>query len=121
MIKYIVIILFSFVLNEEIDSLNSLNESNDAWKMNLFKVGGGMLPLGQLENNQPIKAFVLFGMKVYWLKEFQHLNKGESIKRRNRSFWWLFFLNFYEIIDAYVDSQMGNFPEKTEEDLIKEE
>ena len=36
--------------------------------------------------------------------------KNDDISDRNRSFWWLLFLSFYGIIDAYVDSHMEDFP-----------
>ena len=63
--KILVIIFLAISFNQDVDSLeasksneNSIN--NDAWKLNLYCIGGGVLPLGQLENNKPFKALSLF-------------------------------------------------------------
>ena len=115
--KIIIIIFFGSIYCNNLDSLQSLNEINDSWKMNLFLLGGGLLPLGQLENNKPYKALTIFGLNYYWFNEFKDAKKNDNISDRNRSFWWLLFLTTYSIIDAYVDSHMKNFPE--DRDIIK--
>ena len=51
-------------------------------------------------------------MKFYWYKEFNEAKDDERISNRNRAFWWFLFLYFYSIIDAYMDSQMDEFPEE---------
>jgi len=125
--RYIFIYFLSFILcQENIDSLStkSVDSINrDSWKLNLYMIGGGLVPLGQLENNKPIKAFVLTGMKAYWLNQMKKSKEGEEddISDRNRSFWWLLFLHFYGIIDAYVDSHIGEFPDNIEENINKVE
>ena len=122
--KILVIIFLGISFNQDVDLLeasksneNSIN--NDAWKLNLYCIGGGVLPLGQLENNKPLKALSLFALKAYWIDQMKKSTKGEKddISDRNRSFWWLFFLYFYGIIDAYVDSHMEDFPENIDENI----
>ena len=49
-------------------------------------------------------------MKYYWLNEYKRTRDNENVSDRNRSFWWLLFLNFYGIIDSYVDDHLKNFP-----------
>tara|TARA_B110000438_G_C15547440_1_gene535442 strand:+ start:305 stop:658 length:354 start_codon:yes stop_codon:yes gene_type:complete len=111
--KKIIIFLFvSSIFCNNVDSLNFLNESNDAWKMNMLMLGGGILPMGQLENNKPYKAISIFGLNYYWLKEFKKAKIADDISDRNRSFWWMFFLTTYSVIDAYVDSHMNKFPDE---------
>ena len=125
--KYFFIFSLSFILcQDKVDSLaikndNSIND--DSWKLNLYMIGGGLVPLGQLENNKPLKALAITGMKVYWLNQMKESKEGEEddISDRNRSFWWLFFLHFYGIIDAYVDSHINEFPENIEENINKVE
>ena len=41
------------------------------WKLNVFSIGKGMIPIGQFENDKPLKGITLMVMKFYWLKEFQ--------------------------------------------------
>ncbi len=108
--RFIIIFLISFVVCEDLDTQISKEESNDAWKMNMLMLGGGLLPLGQLENNQPYKALSIFGLNYYWFNEFKEAKKNDDISDRNRSFWWMFFLTTYSIIDAYVDSHMKDIP-----------
>ena len=50
-------------------------------------------------------------MKYYWLNEYKDTKDNEDVSERNRSFWWLLFLNFYGIIDSYVDHHLKNFPD----------
>ena len=56
-------------------------------------------------------------MKYYWLNEYKSSKINENISERNRSFWWLFILNFYGIVDSYVDYQLKEFPENEEIDV----
>ena len=107
----ICILLLSYSFSETIQkNIEETQNVNDAWKLNLLFIGGGLLPLGQLENNKPFKALSLFGMKAYWLNQLNKSKDRDDISDRNRSFWWLLFLSFYGIIDAYVDSHMEDFP-----------
>ena len=110
--KIIIILFISSIYCNSLDSLKLSDRTNDAWKINLFMLGGGILPLGQLDNNKPYKALSLFGLNYYWFNEFKDAKKNDDISDRNRSFWWMLFLTSYSIIDAYVDSHMKNFPEK---------
>ena len=50
-------------------------------------------------------------MKYYWLNEYKDTKDNVDVSERNRSFWWLLFLNFYGIIDSYVDYHLKNFPD----------
>jgi len=108
--KIIIIFLISFIFSENLDISTSKEEGNDAWKMNMLMLGGGLLPMGQLENNKPYKAISIFGLNYYWLNEFKEAKKNNDISDRNRSFWWMFLLTTYSIIDAYVDSHMKDIP-----------
>ena len=108
--RIVIIFLISFVVCENLDTQISKKESNDAWKMNMLMLGGGLLPLGQLENNQPYKALSIFGLNYYWFNEFKEAKKNDDISDRNRSFWWMFFLTTYSMIDAYVDTHMKDIP-----------
>ena len=107
----LLVILFAFSFNQEqVDSL-IINNKNDAWKMSMLPIGGGIVPFGQLENNKPIKALTIAWMRMYWYNELEKANKNDDISDRNRSFWWLIFLYFYGAIDAYVDSHLDIVPE----------
>ena len=67
----------------------------------------GYIPsLGQLYNKRPLKAFAMMGMKSYWLSEYYRSSKGNEIKDRNRSLWWLLILILYGMVDAYVDAHL---------------
>ena len=111
--KNILLILFfiNYCFSEEPKENNTNQEIiNHDWKLNVFSLGYGMVPLGQFENNKPIKALTLMTMKYYWLNEYKRTRDNENVSDRNRSFWWLLFLNFYGIIDSYVDDHLKNFP-----------
>jgi hypothetical protein len=76
--KLLLIILISFIFCEnEIDTTSIIDTTvikkviNHDWKLNVFSIGKGMIPIGQFENNKPFKAIALMTMKYYWLKEFQ--------------------------------------------------
>ena len=101
---------FSYAINIE-DNDSTKLVINDNWKMNVISLGHGMPNLGQFDNNKPFKAVALMLMKHYWLNEFKIAKINENISDRNRSFWWLFLLNFYGIIDSYVDENLKDFPE----------
>ena len=83
---------------------------NHDWKLNVFSIGHGMPNIGQFENDKPFKALSLMLMKYYWLNEYNSSKINENISERNRSFWWLLILNFYGIIDSYVDKHLKEFP-----------
>ena len=100
----------SYLFCEEIDSLKVYK--SDSWKMNLFPFAYGIPSLGQFNNDKPIKGLSLMAMKFYWYKEFNEAKDDGRISNRNRAFWWFLFLYFYSIIDAYMDSEMQEFPEK---------
>ena len=89
---------------------------NQDWKSNMFSIGHGMINIGQFENNKPFKALSLMAMKHYWLNEYRASKNSNNVSERNRSFWWLLILNFYGIIDAYVDNHLKEFPENTDKD-----
>jgi len=122
MIKFLLLILFSSIIfNEDIDKgkIDQKVFDND-WKTNVLALGNGMIPLGQFENNKPFKAISLMAMKYYWLNEYKNTKNNEDVSDRNRSFWWLFFLNFYSIIDSYVDDQLKKFPDDSTLEYNKE-
>jgi len=89
---------------------------NQDWKSNMFSIGHGMINIGQFENNKPFKALSLMAMKHYWLNEYRASKNSNNVSERNRSFWWLLILNFYGIIDAYVDNHLKEFPENIDKD-----
>ena len=109
------ILFFCFLkgnIHENDDTTNTV--LNYDWKSNLISLGHGMPNIGQFENNKPFKALSLMIMKYYWLNEYKSSKINENISDRNRSFWWLFILNFYGIIDSYVDYQLKEFPDNKE-------
>ena len=109
--KFIFIILFGFIFCQDIiDSTSTKKIINHDWKLNVFSIGKGMIPIGQFENDKPLKAITLMTMKFYWLKEFQIAKDISNISDRNRSFWWLLMLNLYGIVDSYVDYHLKDFP-----------
>ena len=111
-ILFVIIVSFNFSLTDDISDIPSNKEViNHDWKLNVFSLGNGMLPLGQFENNKPFKAMSLIAMKYYWLNEYKEAQNTSNISDRNRSFWWLLILNLYGIIDSYVDFHLKDFPE----------
>ncbi len=111
-ISFVIIVFFNFSLTDDIIDIPSNKKViNHDWKLNVFSLGNGMLPLGQFENNKPFKAMSLIAMKYYWLNEYNEAQSTSNISDRNRSFWWLLILNLYGIIDSYVDFHLKNFPE----------
>tara|TARA_Y100000590_G_C15695219_1_gene1004860 strand:- start:1831 stop:2211 length:381 start_codon:yes stop_codon:yes gene_type:complete len=110
-----------FLFAENIETKDSTNTMlNHDWKSNLMSIGHGMPNIGQFENNKPYKALSLMIMKYYWLNEYKSSKINENISERNRSFWWLFILNFYGIVDAYVDYHLKDFPKEKIENGEKE-
>ena len=102
----------SFLFPDELEEKNKKKKIiNHDWKLNVFSIGYGMPNIGQFENNKPFKALSLMLMKYYWLNEYNCSKISENISDRNRSFWWLLFLNFYGIVDSYVDNQLKEFPD----------
>ena len=114
--KTIVVILFGIIFGSQ-DSLKITNDK-EVWKLNLIPSITGFVPLGQLENNKPFKAVAIFALRHYWYNEFLIAKEINDISDRNRSFWWMFFLYFYGIIDAYVDSHLDELPEVNEENNL---
>lgn len=111
-IIFISAIMLNFcIFFEDLDSLK-VNSKDDSWKMNVFPFAYGIPSLGQFNNDKPFKGLSLMAMKFYWYKEFNEAKDDERISNRNRAFWWFLFLYFYSIIDAYMDSQMDEFPEE---------
>ena len=107
-----IILSFTFLFSENIeDNDTTKTVINYDWKMNVMSLGHGMPNLGQFENNKPFKALTLMLMKYYWLNEYNDAKTNSNISDRNRSFWWLLFLNFYGIVDSYVDYHLKNFPD----------
>ena len=118
--KLIIVIIFSFIFCENDHDSLKVNVSTEkdkdiAWKLNMFPILTARMSLGQFHNNKPFKAIAILGMKSYWIKEFKLASDINDISDRNRSFWWLFFLYFYGIIDAYVDSQIDDVPEMNDD------
>ena len=121
-ISFVIIVFFNFSLTDDIIDIPSNKKViNHDWKLNVFSLGNGMLPLGQFENNKPFKAMSLIAMKYYWLNEYKEAQNTSNISDRNRSFWWLLILNLYGIIDSYVDFHLKNFPEdeNTNQDILE--
>ena len=104
------------ILNQKKDTILLFDNKKDAWKLNFFRIGGGVFPLGQLKNNKPIKAFSIFAMNSYWLNEFNKSNINNSISDRNRSAWWLLLwlaiLVGWIILIVWACKQSDNGPNK---------
>jgi len=111
----VVIFLGAFLISQ--DSLKISNDK-EVWKLNLIPAVTGFVPLGQLENDKPFKAIAIFALRHYWYNEFLIAKEINDISDRNRSFWWMFFLYFYGLIDAYVDSHLDQLPEVDEENNL---
>ena len=75
----------------------------------------------EYKNNKPLKAITILALRHYWFKEFKIAKNLGKISDRNRSFWWMFILYFYAIVDAYVDSHLDRFPEVDENNLNNSE
>ena len=108
-ILFISLVTCSFSFSDDV-VLENQEILNHDWKLNVFSLGNGMLPLGQFENGRPLKAMSLIAMKHYWLIEYNEAKKNSNVSDRNRSFWWLFVLNLYGIVEAYVDYHLKDFP-----------
>ena len=109
----VVIFLGAFLISQ--DSLKISNDK-EVWKLNLIPAVTGFVPLGQLENDKPFKAIAIFALRHYWFNEFLIAKEINDISDRNRSFWWMFFLYFYGLIDAYVDYNFKNFPRENKKE-----
>jgi len=108
----IFIVIFNYCLSEDGQDVEQEKTIiNHDWKLNVVALGNGMLPIGQFENNKPFKALSLMVMRHYWLNEYKNSKNTQKISERNRSFWWLLILNFYGLIDSYVDHHLEDFPE----------
>tara|TARA_Y100000590_G_C14937315_1_gene719887 strand:+ start:123 stop:485 length:363 start_codon:yes stop_codon:yes gene_type:complete len=108
--KYILVFIFiAYLLSDDLNE-DVTGVINHDWKTNIFAIGHGMPNISQFENNKPFKALSLMLMKYYWLNEFNSSKINGNISDRNRSFWWLLFLNFYGIVDGYVDKHLEDFP-----------
>jgi len=94
---------------EEIDSTEV--ESIKLEQINYLPFFGYIPALGQLENGKPGKALIITGLRTYWLDEYRKTKKTGNISDRNRSLWWLIALLLYGSIDAYIDSEIDDFPE----------
>ena len=100
-------LLLSYILPDDLGSKDSVNQViNHDWKLNVFSLGNGMLSLGQFENGKPFKAMSLMAMKYYWLNEYKDTKDNADVSERNRSFWWLLFLNFYGSNNHFVRNKL---------------
>ena len=64
---FIVIFNFIFAINV-VESDTTKKIINHDWKLNVFSIGKGMIPIGQFENNKPFKAFVINEYEVLLVK-----------------------------------------------------
>jgi len=121
MFKFILIISIGFIFGDSpIKSDSTKKIINHDWKLNVLSLGKGMIPIGQFENNKPLKAIALMSIKFYWLQEFQIAKDISNISDRNRSFWWLLMLNLYGVIDSYVDHHLKDFPNNNKKEKKEE-
>jgi len=95
--------------NVETDS--TVVASIKAKQINSLPFFGFIPALGQLENGKPVKAILITGLRTYWLDEYRKTKITGNISDRNRSLWWLIALLLYGSIDAYIDSEIDEFPE----------
>jgi len=103
MIKYLFILLFCFSISKDIE--NRFN-----WKRNLIPT------YGQFKNKKYIKGLTIGMSQVYATSKFVDYRNKNYIGKRNTYMWWMLGLYFYGIIDAYVDFNLKNFPNKNIED-----
>ena len=101
--KYMILFLLCFVLA-------SPNNSKFDWKTNLIPF------IGQIKNEEYIKAGVLVGAQFYATDRFVFHNNKNQIAKRNTYAWWMISLYLYGIIDAYVDYSLKNFPSENKKE-----
>jgi len=105
--KYIFIFIFSVVFaNETVDK----NQEDSNWKTNFIPI------VGQFKNQKYFKGIILGSLQTYSAYNLSHYNKSKQIGKRNTYAWWVLGLYFYGIIDAYVDTNLKNFPKNNNED-----
>ena len=112
--KYIIffsIISVLFCKDEIVDS--KISESEVVSDLNILPFFGYIPAMGQLQNDKPIKALSITLLRTYWLNQYKKTKDSGNISDRNRSLWWLVALLLYGSIDAYIDSELGDFPEDT--------
>ena len=99
---FIIIFSFSFLFCDD----QKVSENKKKRKINVIPI------LGQIQNEEYLKASVLAGMQSYAIYKFIDYNNNEQIAKRNTYAWWSLGLYFYGIIDAYVDYNLKNFPKE---------
>ena len=106
----IIIIIISFSLGQEIDSVKIKTPKKAAlWSM----LPGG----GQIYNGKYLKAGIIITLES--LAIWQSIENGQNYKidntnnayltDRNKYAWWAFFIHVYGMLDAVVDRHLEPF------------
>ena len=105
--KYIYIFIISIIFTN--DNIND-KEKDFNWKLNVIPI------VGQINNQKYLKGILLGSMQAYSGYKLSNYNNSNQIGKRNTYAWWILGLYFYGIIDAYVDSNLKNFPKNNKKD-----
>ena len=105
-------VLFFFIINLSfaqddgyVDS-TKIRNPKIAWKL-------GLVPgLGQIYNEEYLKAFSFMAGEYFALKNFNKYKKLDRIGIRNTYAWWIIGIYLWSLLDSYVDAQLSTFPEK---------
>ena len=100
---FIFIFLLTFILPNELKG-----QDKEKWKVSLIPT------MGQIKNKKYLKAGVLALAQSYSVYKSLEYNKDDKIAKRNTYAWWFLGLYFYGIIDSYVDYNLENFPNESD-------
>jgi hypothetical protein len=117
---FIISVLFFLVINktfaQELSSMDSIYVSpKKAFILSALLPGSG-----QIYNKKYFKAVLFVGVESYYIMKFYQKyelvsnnpnNQREKVKR-NKYAWWITFWYAMNILDAYVDAHLANFPEE---------
>ena len=78
------------------------------WKPSLIPA------IGQIKNKKYLKAGVLAFAQSYSVYKSLEYHGDDKISKRNTYAWWFLGLYFYGIIDSYVDYNLKNFPNESD-------
>ncbi len=100
-------IFFIFTISLTFLFSNDLKDQ-EKWKVSLVP------SVGQIKNKKYIKAGALALAQSYSIYKCLEYNQEDKIAKRNTYGWWVIGLYFYGIIDSYVDHNLKNFPNKSD-------
>ncbi len=112
--RYFLIFIFTsclFSQSMDIDK-NLIVDSNKTLKWAMIP----LLSQGQIQNDNHIKSLFFYSAQSYCLSRVIMYNDlmptNYNLKKRNDLAWYLIGFYISSIIDAYVDSELSNFPKR---------